>query len=198
MKTESRWIQTNKAHRQDNTAGHSSHFPAGSYLVPRGKGATTTATMEWKNGLVIALMRGYSQLLSSSPAGCLAPLPPLSKGPTYLSCHRPSAQIFPFSLLPPSHTSQHPTTLPCYMVQPWPDTPAAQFSLTDISWIQQDRSSCFSSSSSSLLLQAPCHLPGTASHQEGGIGPSELPGLSLLERVLSFGLFLGGGSLAAK
>lgn len=64
-----------------NTAGH---FPAGSYLAPRGKGATTTATMECKNGFVIALMRGYSQLLSSSPAGCLAPLPPLSKDPTYL------------------------------------------------------------------------------------------------------------------
>lgn len=93
MKTESRWSQTNKSHRQDNTAQHSRPFPAGSYLAPRGKGATTTATMEWKNMFVIAPIRGYSQLLSSSPAGCLAPLPPLSKAPTHLPCHRPTTQI---------------------------------------------------------------------------------------------------------
>lgn len=39
----------------------------------------------------------------------------------------------PFLLASPSHTSQHLTTLPCYMVQPWPHTQAAQFSITDIS-----------------------------------------------------------------
>lgn len=92
MKTESRWIQTNKLHRQDNSAQHSRPFPAGSYLAPRGKGATTTTTTEWKNMFVIALIRDYSQLLSSSD-GCLAPLPPLSKTPIYLACHRPTTQM---------------------------------------------------------------------------------------------------------
>lgn len=81
----------------------------------------------------------------------------------------------PFLLASPSHTSQHLTTLPCYMVQPWPHTQAAQFSITDITWVQQDRSSCFSFSSSPLLLQALCHLPGTPSHQRSGIGTPRTP-----------------------
>lgn len=102
MRTESRWIQTNTLHRQDNTAQHSRPFPAGSYLAPRGKGATTTATMEWKKDvcdssderlLTIALL--FCWLFGSSPS--------LVQSPTYLPCHWPTTQISQISSLTPNY-----------------------------------------------------------------------------------------------
>lgn len=84
MKTESRWIQTNKEHRQDNTAQHSRPLPSRNLPGSLGEGCYRYHGMEkWacdssdERLLTIAL-------LFSSPAGCLAPFPPLSTAPTYL------------------------------------------------------------------------------------------------------------------
>lgn len=127
-----------------NIAGH---FPAGTYLTPWGKGATDTT--RWKNGLVIALMRGYSQLLCSSlliSCWLLGSFPSLVQG-----SHLPALKIF-FSPSPCFLIASVTSLKPDYIFLLYSPSLTRHTSdsvtfITDISWIQHNISFPFSASS---------------------------------------------------
>lgn len=118
-----------------NIAGH---FPAGTYLAPRGKGATDT--MGWKNGLMTALMRGYSQLLCSS---LLISCWLLGSSPFPVQgSHLPAPNIF-FSPSPCSLVASVTSLKPDYIFLLYGPSLTRHTSysvplITDISWIQHN------------------------------------------------------------
>lgn len=148
---------------------------------------------------VIALIRVYSQLPSSSPPGCLASLLPLSKASTYLPCHGPTTQM---SFYPCFLVISHSYLLTpnySFVILLCPGQTHQLHNCLSVTWARVRRIDLSASHPS------PCHYfykhcvtyQAFLATRRVALCPPGLPHLSLPERIFSLSLLLGG-SLASK